>query len=130
MILAALVAAFVVLGAAPAIGHNRSSPAERYFAHRCGDQNHTAVLSCIHRAALHWQVDYRYMRGIAWRESRYDPRAKNPSSTASGVMQFLTSTWYGSWNPYRGQSIWSAKSNTLAAAYAMRLGYYSWWACC
>lgn len=125
MYLAALVAACL---AVPASGHVHSSPAERYFAHRCGDQNSTAVLSCVHRAALHWGVSYPYMKGISYRESRWSATAKNPSSTASGTFQFLTSTWYGSWNPYRGLSIWSAKYNSLAAAFAMHLGYYSWWA--
>jgi hypothetical protein len=107
-----------------AVAHNHSSPAERYFAHRC-DQSHS--LACVHRAALHWGVSYSYMKGISYRESRWNPYAKNPSSTASGLFQFLTSTFYGGWNPYRGQDIWSAKSNSLAAAYAMHLGYYSWW---
>lgn len=125
MTLAALVAALVVSGAASA--HPRSSPAERYFQHRCSQ---TATLACIHRASLHWGVDYRQMRYIAHRESGYQAGAKNPSSSASGLFQFLDTTWAGSWNPYRGVSVFSAKHNALAAAYAMHLGHWSWWACC
>ena len=30
---------------------------------------------------------------IAYCESRFDPKAKNPSSTASGLAQFIKSTW-------------------------------------
>lgn len=30
---------------------------------------------------------------IRWRESRGDPQAQNPSSTASGLYQFLDSSW-------------------------------------
>lgn len=123
LFVAALAAA--CLCPASAIAHKHSSPAERYFAARC-DQHHS--LACIHRAALHWGVSYPYMKGISYRESRWDPYAKNPQSTASGLFQFLTSTFLGGWNPYRGESIWSAKHNALAAAYAMHLGYYSWWA--
>lgn len=125
MTLAALVAAFVVPGLAS--GHPHTSPKERYFQHRC---TQTQTLACIHRAALHWNVPYSSMRYIAHRESRYQAYAKNPQSTASGLFQFLTSTFYGSWNPYRRHSIFSAKYNSLAAAYAIHLGYWSWWRCC
>jgi hypothetical protein len=34
------------------------------------------------------------------RESGGNPLAKNPSSTASGLMQFLSSWWLGCWNPF------------------------------
>jgi len=34
------------------------------------------------------------------RESRGDPRAKNPTSTASGLFQFLSSWWLGRWDPF------------------------------
>ena len=30
---------------------------------------------------------------IVWRESRFDPHAENPTSTASGLYQFIDSTW-------------------------------------
>lgn len=38
-------------------------------------------------------VDYSLAKNIAWCESEYDPSAKNASSTASGLYQFLTGTW-------------------------------------
>lgn len=113
------------IGAAPASAHNHSSPAERYFAHRCSQ---SSPLACVHRAALHWGVSYPYMKGISWRESRWSPWAKNPQSTAAGLFQFLDFTWAGSWNPYRWCSPLRARENALAAAYAMHLGHYSWWA--
>lgn len=84
------------------------------------------VKSCIHRAAIHRGVDYDYMLAISYRESRWNPLAKNPSSTASGLFQFLTSTWANT--PYAGRPIFSAKWNALAAGWAMQRGYYSWWA--
>lgn len=105
----------------------RTSVKERYFAHRCSQTN---TLACIHRAAFHWRVDYGQMKYIAHRESGYQAGAKNPSSSASGLFQFLDTTWAGSWNPYRGVSVFSAKHNALAAGYAMHLGHWSWWACC
>lgn len=37
---------------------------------------------------------------IIARESGGNPRAKNPASTASGLLQFLSSWWRGKWNPF------------------------------
>lgn len=115
--------AAMLVCAASAEAHIHSSRAERYFAKRCSQRN---AIACIHRAALHWEVSFSHMKGISWRESRWNPYAKNPSSTASGLFQFLTSTWANT--PYGRYSIWSAKQNSLAAAWAMQRGYMSWWA--
>jgi len=84
------------------------------------------VKSCIHRAVIHRHLDYGQALYIAFRESRYDPLAKNPQSTASGLYQFLTSTWANT--PYATRSIWSAKWSALAYAWAISRGYASWWA--
>lgn len=84
------------------------------------------VKSCIHRAVIHRHLDYGQALYIAWRESRFDPLAKNSQSTASGLYQFLTSTW--AHTPYAAQSIWSAKWSSLAYAWAVSRGYASWWA--
>lgn len=37
------------------------------------------------------------------RESHGNPNAKNPASTASGLMQFLSFWWAGKWNPFDPQ---------------------------
>lgn len=37
---------------------------------------------------------------VIHRESGGNPAAKNPASTASGLLQFLSSWWYGKWNPF------------------------------
>jgi muramidase (phage lysozyme) len=34
------------------------------------------------------------------RESGGNPLAKNPTSTASGLLQFLSSWWSGRWDPF------------------------------
>ena len=62
----------------------------------------------IERVASETQVDPGLIAGVAAVESRWNPRAKNPSSTAFGLFQFLKSTWatyckegsYGSTDPY------------------------------
>lgn len=103
------------------------SAVERVARSHC-DQSHP--VSCIHRAALHYGIDFGTMKYIARRESRFDPWAKNPSSTASGLFQFLTSTYAVTPMARRGHSIFSAKWNSLAAAWYMRRFGYSAWACC
>ena len=52
---------------------------------------------------------------IVHRESGGDPRAQNPTSTASGLMQFLSSWWAGRWDPmdpraslYHGRKAWQS----------------------
>lgn len=121
MVLAALVAAFVVSGAASAMSHRE------YVAYKHCEQG--IVRSCIHRAVIHRGIDFGTALYIAHRESRFDPLAKNPSSTASGLFQFLyPSTWCST--PYCHHSVWSAKWSALAYAWAVSRGYASWWRCC
>jgi Transglycosylase SLT domain len=38
-------------------------------------------------------VDPVLLLTIAWRESRFDPAARNPRSSAHGLLQFTSSTW-------------------------------------
>lgn len=54
---------------------------------------------------------------IVFRESRYNPRAENPSSSASGLYQFLDSTWRRC--PHRqgyGHAAWAPVSVQVACA--------------
>jgi len=50
---------------------------------------------------------------VIHRESRGDPNAKNPASTASGLLQFLSGWWAGKWSPF------DPKQN-------LRHGYKAW----
>ena len=51
------------------------------------------------RAGFHWGELPELMHVIA-RESGGNPRAKNPTSTASGLLQFLSFWWAGRWDPF------------------------------
>lgn len=95
---------------------------ERVAAKRCS-QNH--VTSCVHRAALRWNVSYRLLRNRGWCESRL--RADASNGTHFGVFQFAPSTF--ATTPYAQHSIWSAKYNSLAAAWMQRTGRGSEWEC-
>lgn len=52
------------------------------------------------------------MQRIAWCESAYNPQAKNKLSTASGVYQFLKSTWKN--NKCQGD-VFNAEDNIICA---------------
>lgn len=120
MTLALAVLAFTLPGA----GCASQDCVERVHAHRCATGS---VVSCIDRAALRWSVDRGLLRRRAWCESRMDPGAYNRQSGASGLFQFLPSTWART--PYRRHSVWSAKWSSLGAAWMQHVGRGSEWAC-
>ena len=67
---------------------------------------------------------------VAKCESRLDPLAYNHGSGASGVFQFLPSTWRRSWNPHRRQSPFNTVANVRAARVLFkRYGNWSQWSC-
>jgi len=46
-----------------------------------------------------------------------------------GLFQYAPTTWRSSWNPYRANSIWDAKSQIFATAKAWSIGMQSHWSC-
>jgi hypothetical protein len=68
-----------------------------------------------------------------WRKARcetggtFDPRSRNRSSGAAGLLQFLPSTWRTT--PYARFSIWSPYANALAAGWMHHVGRGSEWTC-
>ena len=66
---------------------------------------------------------------IAACESGYNPGAVNRSSNASGVFQFLPSTWAGT--PYAGRSVFDANANINAAYWLFARDGHTWreWQC-
>lgn len=73
--------------------------------------------SAIALAATAYGVSYSMLYRKAGCETggTFSPYAKNPSSTASGLFQFLTSTW--ATTPYARFSIWDRYANALAAGW-------------
>jgi hypothetical protein len=70
--------------------------------------------------------------GLSWAlrvarcESGYNPRAYNPSSGASGLFQFLPSTWY---SHFPGWNIWDPYAQARAARIFYDHGWQSQWTC-
>jgi len=52
-----------------------------------------AVMNAIQAAAHDSGVDADLLAAVAWRESRFDPKARNRSSSAKGLLQFTNATW-------------------------------------
>jgi Transglycosylase SLT domain len=64
---------------------------------------------------------------IAQAESRFDPNAKNPRSTASGIFQFLNTTWASTPQGRAGRSVFDWKANIDAGIWLYQTaGRYQW----
>ena len=72
-------------------------------------QDITDAFGPLGPAAVQWAMN------VAWCESRYHPNSVNTDSGASGLFQFLPSTWSGT--PYAAYSPFDPKYNALAAAW-------------
>jgi len=51
------------------------------------------ILSAIRVAQRKVEVDPYLLLAIAWKESSFDPKARNKHSSAQGLLQFTTTTW-------------------------------------
>jgi hypothetical protein len=51
------------------------------------------VFTALQTAAGEREADRVLLLALAWRESRFDPKAENPVSSARGLMQFTRDTW-------------------------------------
>ena len=69
----------------------------------------TDAFSPLGPRAVQWAMN------VAWCESRYHPNSVNSDSGASGLFQFLPSTWGGT--PYASKSPFDPRANAFAAAW-------------
>ncbi len=51
------------------------------------------IIRALHTAEQTVQADPFVLLAIAWKESRFDPLARNKHSSARGLLQFTTATW-------------------------------------
>jgi len=68
---------------------------------------------------------------IAWCESRFDPQAKNPRSSASGIFQQLARYWPARAQAagYPGGSIWQPRVNAMVSAHLAATSGLQHWVC-
>jgi hypothetical protein len=81
----------------------------------------SAAFSPLGQAAVTWALR------VAWCESRYHPNSVNSSSHASGLFQFLPSTWAGT--PWHAQSPFDPTANAQAAAWLYKTYGPQRWVC-
>ena len=72
------------------------------------------VKELISKYALHYGVSEAKAMAIADCESKFDPMADNPHSTASGVFQFLRGTWATTLEGKEGVDVFEAEPNIRA----------------
>lgn len=81
------------------------------------------------------RLAYSYPQSVdkMWRvmmcESGGNPRASGGGGAWLGLFQYVPGTWAGSWNPFRSNSIWDARSQIFATAKAWSIGMQSAWSC-
>ncbi len=93
------------------------------------------VECAIADAAAAYGLDRAMLADLAWCESRHEPDARNPRSTATGLFQFLTGTW--GWvgelgAPYTDLGRTHARANAFTAAWLIArpdLGGIDHWVC-
>lgn len=85
------------------------------------------ITSIIYAAADKYGQPREDMLRVAQCESVLDPNAVNPVSGASGLFQFLPSTW--AQTPYANQSIFDPTANANAAAWMWSVGRRNEWTC-
>lgn len=81
----------------------------------------TNAFSPLGARAVTWAIN------VAYCESRYHPNSVNSSSGASGLFQFLPSTW--AFTPQHAQSPFDPAANALAAAWLYKRDGPSQWVC-
>jgi hypothetical protein len=79
----------------------------------------------IRRAADHYRQPRSQAYAIAYRESRYNWKATNPSSGTAGLYQFARSTWEST--PYARYSPYHPRWASLAAMWMWKHGMQSHW---
>jgi hypothetical protein len=91
--------------------------------------HNTTIAECVKLATIAYPD---FTEGRAWKiigvESKGNPNAKNPHSTASGLFQFLTSTFASTPYGRAGMSIWSPCASALAAGWMHQNGRGGEWA--
>lgn len=87
------------------------------------------MVNIIYAAADKWGQPRADMLRVAYCESNLDPRAVNRSSGASGLFQFMPSTFAFTPNGKAGQNIFDPVASADAAGWMWKNGMRNHWAC-
>lgn len=85
------------------------------------------IINLIYEAAAYYGQDGDAMLRVARCESGLDPNNLTPPYSASGLFQFLPSTWAST--PYASQDIFDPEASAYAAAWMWSVGRRNEWVC-
>ena len=88
------------------------------------DKKLSTVKDLISYYAMLYNVDERQALDIAYCESRFNPLAKNPNSSAKGVYQFIDKTWKN----YCYGDVFDPEAN-IKCFMKLYKQHPDWWAC-
>lgn len=91
------------------------------------DERDDSIEGIIIAAAHRYGQDPQAMLRVAWCESRYDPNAYNAQYGATGLFQFLYSTWLTT--PYGDYDRRNAWASANAAGWMWSVGRRNEWVC-
>lgn len=83
------------------------------------------IEAAISKASSITNVDYGFMMAMAEKESSFNPNAKAPTSSASGLYQFLDSTWNRMVDKYGAQHGITRGDKLEPLAAAIMAGYFT-----
>lgn len=85
------------------------------------------IINLIYEASAYYGQNGDDMLRVARCESLLNPNLVHPAYNASGLFQFLPSTWQTT--PYRNESIFNPVANAYAAAWMWSVGRRGEWVC-
>ena len=94
------------------------------FTHEVPPVKKASVVGLVAEKAYAAGIDPVVALRIAWCESRYDSAAKNSSSSASGVFQFINKTW----KKYCAGNRFDAEDN-IDCFVKLYKRFPGWWSC-
>jgi Ca2+-binding RTX toxin-like protein len=83
------------------------------------------VFSAVIRAAGPERSDRVLLLALAWRESRFDPTARNTASSARGLMQFTRSAWLEAVRDHGAAHGLASSASAIAGAETLDASGYS-----
>lgn len=92
-----------------------------------GSGSSSSIIDIIYEAAAYYGQNGDDMLRVARCESNLDPNNVTPPYQASGLFQFLPSTWAST--PYANQDIFDPEANAYAAAWMWSVGRRNEWVC-
>lgn len=104
-------------------------PSTAVHAHGVRPYTQEEVIQLIHHWSEYFSVPVEHPLRIAKCESNYRFDARNKTSSAAGVFQYLSGSWANTFEGKAGASVFDANANITAAIRHMSIHGYDAWEC-